>query len=152
MDQQKNLWKILSAGVIKALPIKIIKLKNYFGDGKFISIKPSTLSLDIEFELKYAKKIIGNQKNKLKFMKWFNWCFQLELIVYEDIELIKKGLAKGGNLKNTIFVKKNFHSWRLRNEKEFVNHKILDCIGTYILGCKLSIKCSQEAIFNQSIT
>ena len=33
--------------------------KDYFN-------KPSTLSLDIDFELKYQNKIIGNQRNKVK--------------------------------------------------------------------------------------
>ena len=52
--------------------------------------------------------------------------------MYEDIELIRKnGLAKGGSLENAIVVKGNqiLNSEGLRNEKEFVNHKILDCIG-----------------------
>ena len=52
--------------------------------------------------------------------------------LFEDIEMIKKnGLAKGGSLENAIVVKDNeiLNSEGLRNEKEFVNHKILDCIG-----------------------
>ena len=50
-------------------PIKIIKINKEikFTDGeRFISIEPSTLSLDIDFELKYKNPIIGNQKNKVK--------------------------------------------------------------------------------------
>ena len=45
--------------------------------------------------------------------------------------MIKNGLAKGGSLSNAIVVKDNeiLNSDGLRNEKEFVNHKILDCIG-----------------------
>ena len=67
----------------------------------------------------------------------------------EDIELIKKnGLAKGGSLNNAIVVKDEeiLNSEGLRNEKEFVNHKILDCIGDlYTSGFRIvaSIKCSQ---------
>ena len=49
--------KIISAGIkISNSPIKIIKInkKIEFSDGeRFISIKPSTLSLDIDFQLKY---------------------------------------------------------------------------------------------------
>ena len=43
----------------------------------------------------------------------------------------KNGLAKGGSLENAIVVKDNkiLNPDGLRNEKEFVNHKILDCIG-----------------------
>jgi len=69
--------------------------------------------------------------------------------LFEDIELIKKnGLAKGGTLENAIVVKDNkiLNKDGLRNSKEFVNHKILDCIGDlYTSGYRIigSIKCSQ---------
>ena len=69
--------------------------------------------------------------------------------MYEDIELIKKnGLAKGGSLENAIVVKDKeiLNPEGLRNEKEFVNHKILDCIGDlYTSGYRIvaSIECSQ---------
>ena len=60
----------------------------------------------------------------------------------------KNGLAKGGSLENAIVVKGNeiLNSDGLRNNKEFVNHKILDCIGDlYTTGYRLvaSIVCSQ---------
>ena len=70
-------------------------------------------------------------------------------MLYEDIEQIRKnGLAKGGSLENAIVVKddKILNSEGLRNEKEFVNHKILDCIGDlYTTGYRIvaSIICSQ---------
>ena len=69
--------------------------------------------------------------------------------LFEDIELIKKnGLAKGGSLENAIVVrdKEVLNSEGLRNDKEFVNHKILDCIGDlYTSGYRIvgSIKCSR---------
>ena len=69
--------------------------------------------------------------------------------LFEDIELIKKnGLAKGGSLDNAIVVKENkiLNSGGLRNNNEFVNHKILDCIGDlYTSGYRMiaSITCSQ---------
>ena len=61
---------------------------------------------------------------------------------------IKNGLAKGGSLDNAVVVKGEqvLNSEGLRNEKEFVNHKILDCIGDlYTSGFRIvaSIKCSQ---------
>ena len=60
----------------------------------------------------------------------------------------KNGLAKGGSLKNAIVVKDHeiLNPEGLRNEKEFVNHKILDCIGDlYTSGYRViaKIKCSQ---------
>ena len=69
--------------------------------------------------------------------------------LYEDIEAIKKiGLAKGGSLENAIVVKDKeiLNKDGLRNSKEFVNHKILDCIGDlFTSGYRIigSIKCSQ---------
>tara|TARA_B100000902_G_C27239011_1_gene878976 strand:+ start:109 stop:1029 length:921 start_codon:yes stop_codon:yes gene_type:complete len=143
---------------ISEAPIKIIKIKKEvkFSDGeRFISIKPSTLSLDIDFELKYENKIIGNQKNKIKVYEddladIYN---SRTYCLYEDIEKIKSmGLAKGGSLENAIVVKENevLNSGGLRNQKEFVNHKILDCIGDlYTSGYRLvaSIECSQGGHF-----
>ena len=88
--------KIISAGIeISNSPIKIIKINkeiNYSDGERFISIKPSILSLDIEFELKYKNKIIGNQKNKVKVYEddltdIYN---SRTYCLYEDIELIKK--------------------------------------------------------------
>ena len=147
--------KIIIVGIeVSEIPIKIIKINKEvkFSDGKrFISIKPSTLSLDIDFELKYKNTIIGNQRNKVKVYEddltdIYN---SRTYCLYEDIELIKKkGLAKGGSLDNAIVVKdkKILNSEGLRNKKEFVNHKILDCIGDlYTSGFRIvgSVICSQ---------
>ena len=147
--------KIISAGFkISNSPIKIIKINKEisFSDGeRSISIKPSTLNLEIDFEIKYKNEIIGNQKNKFKVFEddlsdVYN---SRTFCLYEDIELIKKnGLAKGGSLENAIVVKGNqiLNSEGLRNKKEFVNHKILDCIGDlYTSGYRIiaSVICSR---------
>ncbi len=146
---------ISSVGLeISSSPIKIIKINKEvkFSDGKrYITIKPSTLTLDIDFELKYTNPIIGNQKNKIKVYEddlsdIYN---SRTYCLYEDIELIKKrGLAKGGSLDNAIVVKDDevMNPEGLRNKKEFVNHKILDCIGDlYTSGYRIvaSVECSQ---------
>ena len=60
----------------------------------------------------------------------------------------KSGLAKGGSLENAVVVKDEeiLNPGGLRNDKEFVNHKILDCIGDlYTAGYRIvgSLKCSQ---------
>ena len=57
-------------------------------------------------------------------------------------------MAKGGSLENAIVVKGEeiLNSGGLRNDREFVNHKILDCIGDlYTSGYRIvaSITCSQ---------
>ena len=147
--------KIILAGIeVSEAPIKIIKINKEvtFSNGeRFISVKPSTLSLDIDFELKYKNKIIGNQRNKVKVYEddltdVYN---SRTYCLFEDIELIKKnGFAKGGSLNNAIVVKDDeiLNSEGLRNKKEFVNHKILDCIGDlYTSGFRIvaSVKCSQ---------
>ena len=57
--------------------------------------------------------------------------------LYEDIQKIKKmGLAKGGTLENAIVVDDNkvINEGGLRNQKEFVNHKILDLAGDFLLS------------------
>ncbi len=147
--------KIISCGFKTSnSPIKIIKIKNKieFKDGKrFISIAPSKLSLDINFGLKYKNTVIGNQKNKISvYEDDLNDIFNSRTFcLFEDIEMIKKnGLAKGGSLDNAIVVKddKILNENGLRNSKEFVNHKILDCIGDlYTCGYRMiaSITCSQ---------
>ena len=147
--------KILLSGIdVSDSPIKIIKIKKEvkFSDGeRFISIKPSTLALDIDFQLKYKNPIIGNQHNKVKvYEDDLSSIYESRTYcLFEDIELIKKnGLAKGGSLENAIVVKGNeiLNPEGLRNEKEFVNHKILDCIGDlYTSGYRMvaGITCSQ---------
>ncbi|MDA9860953.1 UDP-3-O-acyl-N-acetylglucosamine deacetylase [Candidatus Pelagibacter sp.] len=135
-------------------PIKIIKIEKRieFNDGKkTISIEPSKVSLDIDFELKYENSLIGTQRNLVSV-------FESDLTdiynsrtfcLFEDIEKLKEmGLAKGGNLDNAIVVKDNeiLNEKGLRNKKEFVNHKILDCMGDlYLAGYKIigKIVCSQ---------
>ena len=147
--------KILTAGLeLSNKPIKIIKINKkieFKNDDKFISIEPSKLSLDIDFELKYQNQIIGNQRNKKNvYEDDLTEIFESRTFcLYEDIEKIKKnGLAKGGSLDNAVVVKgeKVLNSEGLRNLKEFVNHKILDCIGDlYTSGYRMiaSIHCSQ---------
>ena len=139
-------------------PIKIIKInkKINFEDGeRFISIEPSKLSLDIDFQIKYSNKLIGNQRNKINvYEDDLNDIFNSRTYcLFEDIEKIKSlGLAKGGSLDNAIVVKgkKILNETGLRNSKEFVNHKILDCIGDlYTSGYRVigSVICSQGGHF-----
>ena len=136
------------------IPIKIIKIekKVEFQDGeKFISIEPSKVSLEVDFELKYENPLIGNQRNLINVYEddltdLYN---SRTFCLYEDIEKLKEmNLAKGGSLENAVVVKgeKILNKGGLRNKKEFVNHKILDFIGDiYLSGYKViaKIKCKQ---------
>ena len=136
------------------VPIKIILIRKkitYTEDEKFISIEPSKTNLFIDFEIKYKTNIIGKQRNLIdvynsdltEVMESRTFC------LYEDVEKLKKmGLALGGSLDNAIVVKDDavLNDNGLRNKKEFVNHKILDCIGDlYLSGYRVigKIECSQ---------
>ena len=147
--------KIIPAGFeISEAPIKIIKINKkveFKHENRSISIEPSKLSLDINFELNYENQVIGKQNNKINVYEdnledIFN---SRTFCLFEDIEAIKKvGLAKGGSLDNAIVVKDNkiLNEGGLRNSKEFVNHKILDCIGDlFTSGYRIigSVVCSK---------
>jgi UDP-3-O-[3-hydroxymyristoyl] N-acetylglucosamine deacetylase len=147
--------EILKVGLeVSNTPIKVIRINNKinFKDGnKSISIEPSKVNLEIDFELVYENKLIGNQKNKFQIYEdeltdVFN---SRTFCLFEDIEKLRKiGLAKGGSLDNAIVVKDDeiLNESGLRNKKEFVNHKILDCMGDiYLSGYRIigKIKCSQ---------
>ncbi len=136
------------------IPIKIIKIekKITLEDGvKSISIEPSKISLDIDFEIKYENSLIGTQRNIIKVYETdlTDIYDSRTFCLYEDVAKLKKmNLAKGGTLNNAVVVKDNkiLNKEGLRNEKEFVNHKILDCMGDlYLSGYKIIGKliCSQ---------
>ena len=121
---------------------KFLKVANKIelqdGDRK-ISLEPNDETLEIEFQLNYENKLIGNQKNTVNvsnddlepISKSRTFC------LLKDIEKIKKlGLAKGGSLDNALVVDENkvLNEGGLRNDKEFVNHKILDLVGDISLS------------------
>ena len=147
--------KIKEAGIkISNQAIKVIKINNKvdFKEGKKeISIEPSKINLEIDFEIKFENKFIGTQRNIVKVYE-----DELEDIynsrtfcLYEDVEKLQSmGFAQGGSLDNAIVVKndKVLNETPLRNDKEFVNHKILDCMGDlYLSGYKIigKVRCSQ---------
>ena len=132
-------------------PIKINKEINFNEGEKFISINKSNVTSDIEFEIKYDNQIIESQKNKVNIFEdnLFDILCSRTFCLFEDIERLKKlNLGKGGSLENAIVVKHNkiLNKSGLRNDLEFVNHKILDCMGDLFLsGYKIigSVTCSQ---------
>ena len=127
-------------------PIKIIIIDKevvYKEGKKFISFKPSKISLEIDFEINFNNELIDTQKNNINiYMDNLTEMYNSRTFcLYEDIEKLKNlNLAKGGSLDNAIVVKQNkiLNKEKLRNEKEFVNHKILDCLGDlYLSGFKM---------------
>ena len=150
----KDFVKILKDTGLKIsdVPIKLIKIdKNIeiVEGNKSISLDKSNTTLEIEFEINYENQIIKHQNNKVNVFEdnledVYN---SRTFCLFEDIEKLKKlGLGKGGSLNNAIVVKEDkiLNPSGLRNEKEFVNHKILDCMGDlYLVGYRLigSLRC-----------
>ena len=127
-------------------PIRIIKINKkivYSQGEKFISFEPNKISLEIDFEIKFKQNSILNQRNiKNIYMDDLSDMYESRTFcLFEDVEKLKKmGLAKGGSLDNAIVLKGNeiLNPEKLRNENEFVNHKILDCLGDiYLTGYKM---------------
>ena len=139
--------KIEDAGFkISDQPIKIIKINKkitYTDKEKFITFEPNKISLEIDFEIKYKQSSILNQRNKKNiYMDNLEDIYNSRTFcLFEDVEKLKKmGLAQGGSLKNAIVLKDNqiLNDEKLRNSKEFVNHKILDCLGDlYLTGYRM---------------
>ena len=134
---------IKSAGIEKQKSSKkIIKVLKKFEikDGKkYISIEPHDKDLIIDFEIVYANPLIRTRRKEFRLSNGdltsiYN---SRTFCLYEDIDQIKsKGLAKGGSLENAIVVKENkiLNENGLRHRHEFVEHKILDCMGDLMLA------------------
>ena len=146
--------KITETGLeVSNQPIRIIKINksiNYVDGSKSISLEPNNINFEIDFNLEYSNPVIGNQHNHINVYEddLSDILSSRTFCLYEDIEKLKAlGLARGGSLENAIVVKEKevLNKDGLRNKKEFVNHKILDCIGdVYLSGYKMvgKIKCT----------
>ena len=146
--------KITETGLeVSNQPIRIVKINksiNYVDGSKSISLEPNNINFEIDFNLEYSNPVIGNQHNHINVYEddLSDVLSSRTFCLYEDIEKLKAlGLAKGGSLENAIVVKEKevLNKDGLRNKKEFVNHKILDCIGdVYLSGYKMvgKIKCT----------
>ena len=135
-------------------PIKLIKIdsKVVLSEGsKSIEIDKSNVTSEIDFEIKYDNSIIQTQRNKVSLFEddLGDIYSSRTFCLYEDLKKLEKlGLGKGGSLDNAIVVNDNsiLNKEGLRNKLEFVNHKILDCMGDlYLSGYRIigSLRCSQ---------
>ena len=139
----KDFLNVLNKTKIKLLSSKRKYLrvlnKVELADGtRKISIEPNE-TFEVDFQLDYKNKIIGKQRNVINFEdgKLEEVTESRTFCLFEDIEKIKKfGLAKGGSLDNAIVVDQDkvLNEGGLRNQKEFVNHKILDLAGDFLLS------------------
>ena len=134
---------IRSAGIIKQNSskkfIEVLKKVEIKDKEKYISIEPLKENLIIDFEIVYTNPLIRTRRREFKFNNEdltavYN---SRTFCLYEDIDQIQKqGLAKGGSLENAIVVKENriLNDDGLRHRHEFVDHKILDCLGDLMLS------------------
>ncbi len=129
VEEQKNSKKFIKA-------LKKVEVK----DGqKSISIQPLNNDLIIDFEIIYQNPLIRTRRKEFRLSNGdlssiYN---SKTFCLYEDIDKIKsQGLAQGGSLENAIVVKENkiLNEDGLRYRDEFVNHKILDCLGDLLLA------------------
>ena len=119
--------------------IKVLKKVEIKDGSKYISIEPFEQDLIIDFEIIYKNPLIRTRRKAFKLSNGdltsiYN---SKTFCLYEDIDQIKsQGLAKGGSLENAIVVKENriLNEDGLRYRDEFVNHKILDCLGDLMLA------------------
>ncbi len=149
--------------IIKSCGLKTLRGKRKFvkilkkiemtdEDNKMISISPTNKNnFSVKFTLDYKHNpLIQTQTNTTNFKeKDLRHIIEARTFcLYEDVEKIKAvGLAKGGSLDNAIVVKgeKILNEGGLRFEKEFVNHKILDLAGDFML-CGVRVIGSIECI------
>ena len=119
--------------------IKVLKKVEVKEKSKHISIEPLMKDLIIDFEIVYKNPLIRTRRKEFKLSNGdlasiYN---ARTFCLYEDIDQIRSlGLAKGGSLENAIVVKENriLNENGLRYRDEFVNHKILDCLGDLMLS------------------
>ena len=119
--------------------IKVLKKVEIKEGQKFISIEPLKQDLIIDFEIIFNNPLIRTRRKEFKFSNddltdVYN---SRTFCLYEEIDNIKRmGLAKGGSLDNAVVVQGGeiLNQDGLRNRHEFVNHKILDCLGDIMLS------------------
>ena len=141
----KDFVKIIKSCGLKNLEgkrkfVKIKKKVELKENEKLINISPEKNNFKVKFTLNYENNpLIQTQTNIANFKdkNLENIYESRTFCLYEDIEKIKSiGLAKGGSLDNAVVVKgdKVLNPEGLRSKKEFVNHKILDLAGDFMLS------------------
>ena len=119
--------------------IKVLKKVEVKDGLRHISIEPLSKDLIIDFEIVYKNPLIRTRRKEFRLSNGdltsiYN---SKTFCLYEDIDKIKsQGFAKGGSLENAIVVRENkiLNEDGIRYRDEFVNHKILDCLGDLMLS------------------
>ena len=135
--------KLLEVGIqIQKKPKKILKILKMVSikDGiRSIKILPST-HLTFSIKIDFSNNLVGKDKyvythNTQNFIDEI--CYARTFCFSKDvIKLRAAGYGLGGNLNNAIVVKENkiLNDNGLRCKKEFVKHKMLDCIGDFYMS------------------
>ena len=143
---KKFIENILAVGIkSSSTPIKLIKIDksvSYKEGSKYISIDKSKVASEIDFEIEYKKKIISKQRNKINiFSDDLKNIFESRTFcLHEDVEKLQKAGFARRKLRQCYCCSENeiLNKNGLRNSKEFVNHKILDCMGDlYLSGYRI---------------
>lgn len=120
-------------------PLKTLHIKKVvtFKDDKGVevSLSPAKKDLTIDFAIDFPARVIGHQESHFVLSKEN---FEKEIAFartfgqLQEIEMLRSmGLGRGGSLENAIVVNGDciMNPEGLRDEKEFVCHKILDVVG-----------------------
>ena len=135
--------KFMDIGLqIQKKPKKVLKIlkKVSIRDGaRSIKVLPSS-HLSFSIKINFSNNVIGKDEyiynhNTQNFIEEI--CFARTFCLSKDVvKLRAAGFGLGGNLNNAIVVEDNriLNETGLRCNKEFVKHKILDCIGDFYMS------------------
>ena len=119
--------------------LKILKKISIYNGARSIKVLPST-QLSFSIKINFSNSLIGKDEyhythNTKNFIDEI--CYARTFCNSKDIEKLRAaGFGLGGNLNNVIVVDDNkiLNDSGLRCSKEFVKHKILDCIGDFYMS------------------
>ena len=119
--------------------LKILKKISIYNGARSIKVYPST-QLSFSIKINFSNNLIGKDEylythNTKNFIDEI--CYARTFCISKDIvKLRASGFGLGGNLNNVIVVDddKILNDSGLRCSKEFVKHKILDCIGDFYMS------------------
>ena len=135
--------KLMEVGIqIQKKPKKVLKIlkKVSIKEGvRSIKVLPSNY-LSFSIKINFSNTLIGKHQydythNTQNFIDEI--CYARTFCISKDVSKLRAaGFGLGGNLNNVIVVEDNkiLNDTGLRCNKEFVKHKILDCIGDFYMS------------------
>ena len=119
--------------------LKILRKVSIKDGTRSIKVLPST-HLSFSIKINFTNNLIGKDEyiythNTQNFIE--DICYARTFCLSRDIgKLRASGFGLGGNLNNVIVVKDNeiMNESGLRCKKEFIKHKLLDCVGDFYMS------------------